>query len=423
MGRLVIRGGRRLEGTVRISGAKNAVLKLMAASLMAEGPCVIRNVPDIGDVRTMIGLLEHLGARVTWNPEERELLIDASGGVSHEAPDEFVRKMRASIQVMGPLLGRLGRVTVSRPGGCAIGTRPIDFHIKGLRALGAAVMEERGYVVATSRKLGGGNVLLDYPSVGATENVMMAACLAQGTTVITNAAKEPEMIDTQTFLNLMGARVSGAGTDSIRIEGVASLGGAEHTVMPDRIEAGTYMVAAALSRGDLTVKHVVPHHLDAVVGKLTESGAELEVLPDSIRVRGKAPIRAVHWRSEPYPGFPTDMLPQAIALMAVADGTSVITENVHTNRFKHVDELRRMGAEVIVEGRSAVIKGVQRLTGARVEAVDLRAGSAVVLAGLVADGETVVSGVEHIERGYESLAGKLSEVGAEIRVERDVRAA
>ncbi len=416
MERLVIRGGVPLKGRIHVSGAKNAVLKLMCASLLSHEPCCIRNVPRIKDVATMCDVLRSLGARVDWRGSS--LWIEVPDKLDYTAPHELIKSMRASIQVMGPLLVRLGKVRVSLPGGCAIGDRPIDMHLRGLRALGARVWEDQGYIYAQGERLRGAEIHLDYPSVGATENLMMAAALAKGKTTIQNAAMEPEIIESQEFLNKMGARIRGAGTNKIEIEGVEELGGADYQVTPDRVEAGSYMLAAAMTGGDLTIEGAVADHLGAVIHKLLEAGVELECLDrETIRVRGTGLIRPFHLRTRPYPGFPTDLQPQFVALATIARGISIITEEIYNNRLKHVAELRRMGADIVVEGQTAIIRGVGRLSGAVVSVPDLRAGAALVLAGLAADGETVVEDVGHIDRGYEGIEGKLAAVGAQIRRE------
>lgn len=416
MHRLIIEGGKPLTGSVRISGAKNAVLKLMAATLLGEGRFTISNVPDIADVWTMIKVLRHLGVDVELT--NGRLNIEVRGDqLGTETNHELVREMRASIQVMGPLLARMGRVRVSHPGGCAIGERPIDLHLKGLAQMGAEIWEEHGYIYAEAECLSGADLHLDFPSVGATENLMMAAALARGRTYIRGAAKEPEIIESQNLLNKMGAKIRGAGTDVIVIDGVDSLGAADHEVIPDRIEAGTFMLAAAITRGDLVLEPVLANHLDAIMAKMREAGVYFEVEDERVRVVGPRMLRAISARTMPYPGLPTDMQPQLMALMSVAHGTSLLTETIYPNRFKHVDELRRMGAQISVKGQTAVVRGVPRLTGTTVEATDLRAGAALVLAGLVAEGETIVENMHHVMRGYEALPEKLSAVGASVRCE------
>ncbi len=415
MEQLHIIGGHRLSGKVKISGAKNAVLKLMAASILVENECIIRNVPQIKDVLTMIEVLRSLGVEITWE-DEAVLRIKPKKELHYSAPDELVREMRASVQVMGPLLTKVGKVKLFQPGGCVIGQRPIDLHLKGFQALGAEVIEEHGYVYAQAPKLKGIDIHLDFPSVGATENIMAAAILAEGTTVIKNAAKEPEIIEEQNFYNRLGARIRGAGTDTIRIEGVSSLRKTpiDYTVIPDRIEVGTYMLAAAITGGDVTLIDVIPEHIEALTAKLKEAGVKIIIVEDTVRVIAGPKLSSIDVMVLPYPGFPTDIQPQMTAVMSLAEGTSVITENVFGGRFRYVDELVRMGANIRVEGRSAVIKGVNRLTGAAVIAPDLRAGAALVLSGLAAEGKTIIEGVQHINRGYEKIEEKLTELGAEI---------
>ncbi len=413
MEKYIIRGGRRLEGSVQIGGAKNAVLPLMAAALMAPGTSVIHRVPRIMDVETMVQVLAAMGAKGAWaGPDTLE--ISPGLNLGWEAPDALIREMRASIQVLGPLLARLGRVKVFQPGGCAIGPRPIDFHIRGMEALGARQIGEGGCILMEAGKLHGAEIMLDFPSVGATENIMCAAALAEGTTVIRNAAREPELVELQTFLNQMGARVRGAGTDVIRIEGVDELHGAEHTLIPDRIEAGTFMVAAAATGGGILVEDLIVEHQEAVIAKLLQAGIEVTRHGKAIRVAGRRPWQAFALRSQPYPGFPTDMQPQMMALAALAQGVSIITETVYASRFKLADELVRMGAQIRVEGRCAIVTGVESLHGTVVNATDLRAGAGLVLAGLAAEGTTWIEGVKHIERGYEDLVGKLAGLGADI---------
>lgn len=409
---LVVTGGKPLFGTVRIEGAKNSALPLLAASLLTEGGVVLHRVPRLDDVRTMVEVLEALGARVS--ADGNTVVVSAGRLDRHEAPYEQVRRMRASLLVMGPLLARLGKARMALPGGCAIGVRPIDLHIKGLSVLGARVSARGGQVDVRAAGLQGGRVYLDWPSVGATENIMMAAVLARGTTYIENAAEEPEIVDLANFLNAMGARVVGAGTNVIRIDGVPELCGAEHTIIPDRIEAGTYLVAGAITGGEVAVEGVIPEHLKAVVAKLREAGAVVEEEATRVRLRAQGRPRPTDVRTMPYPGFPTDMQAQIMALLALADGCSVITETVFENRFMHVEELKRMGANIKIEGRSAVIRGVKKLTGAPVKATDLRAGAGLVLAALAADGVTRVSGVNHLDRGYVDLHLKLRSLGAEI---------
>ncbi len=414
MDSIVIEGGSPLQGTVRVSPAKNAVLPLMAAALLAPGESRLREVPRLADVRTLGRLLGHLGARV--EPEGGGLRVDAGDVQGREAPYDLVKTMRASVLVLGPLVGRFGRARVSLPGGCAIGARPIDLHLRGLEALGARVRLEHGYVDVEAERLRGGRVVLDIPTVTGTENLMMAASLAEGTTVIENAAREPEVVDLAECLRSMGARIRGAGSAVVEVEGVEGLRPYDHQPIPDRIETGTFLVAAALCGGDVRLEAARLDHLDALVEKLREAGAEVEDLgAGGARVRGRPPARSVDVRTSPYPGFPTDMQAQFMALMARGRGLSVITERVFENRFMHVPELNRMGADIKAEGASAVVRGVGKLSGARVMATDLRASAALVLAGLVAEGTTVVSRVYHLDRGYESLESKLEGLGARIR--------
>ncbi|MGE5527919.1 MAG: UDP-N-acetylglucosamine 1-carboxyvinyltransferase [Patescibacteria group bacterium] len=416
MERLIIQGGRRLAGVIRSSGAKNAVLKLMAASILANRPCLIRNVPrKITDVEVMVGVLENLGVKVSWE-DATSLCLDPRGELGFHAPDHLVREMRASIQVIGPLLGRVGRARIYQPGGCVIGQRPIDLHIKGFTALGAEVTEEHGYIDVKAGRLRGCEIHLDFPSVGATENIMSAAIMAEGTTVIRNAAKEPEIIEEQNFFNRLGARIRGAGTDCIRIDGVEKLNEREidYAVIPDRIEVGTFMLAAAITAGDVTITDVIPEHVEAVSAKLRETGAEVTAGEDSIRVVGARRPRPTDVTVLPYPGFPTDLQSPMTALLTLAEGTSILTDHVFEARFRYVDELLRMGANVRVEGRSAIVKGIPRLSGAEVQAPDLRAGAALILAGLAAEGQTTLQGIKHVDRGYERMEEKIRELGAEI---------
>lgn len=414
---LKIYGGRKLKGVIKVSGAKNSCLKLMALSLMASGECNLNNVPDISDVDTMGELLSVLGAKVTRVKDE--VSISAPDEVNVHPPESIVRKMRASIQVLGPMLARYKEVRLPYPGGCPLGPRPIDLHIRGLSAMGARFSEEHGYIIGYADKLYGADIHLDFPSVGATENIMAAACLASGTTIIRNAAREPEIVDQQEYLKMMGASISGAGTDTIKIRGVDQLGYADYSVMPDRIEAGTYMIAAAITKGDITLKGVIPEHLEALTSKLVEAGAVLLNEGDVIRVIINDKPLAVTVRSMPYPGFPTDLHAPMSVLMAIGRGTSVVTENIFVNRFRYVDEMTRMGARIQVEGRAAMIRGVDELTGARVTAPDLRAGAALVLAGLVARGETIIDDVGHVFRGYENMVEKLISVNALVEMQTE----
>lgn len=422
MSSFVIQGGHRLEGQIRVSGAKNSILPIMAASLLTRGECVIRSTPDLDDVGTMVRILTNLGAKIRFGSEgdggRRYIRITADVLTGYEISAELMGDMRSSIVVMGPLLSRLGKFRVSKPGGCSIGSRPINFHIRGLEMLGARIRDEHGYIDGEAGSLVGRDIHLDFPSVTATENIMMAAVYAEGPTVIRNAAREPEVVDLQNFLNGMGARVAGAGLDTVRITGTKTLHGVEHTVIPDRIETGTYIAAAAITGGDVVLTDTTPEHADAVIAKFREAGVAIETGRDFIRVRPQTALRSTDFKTMPYPGFPTDMQPQAMAMMCFARGTSVITENIFDKRFSHADELLRMGAAIEVGSRLAVVRGSGRLSGARVRATDLRAGAALVLAGLGAQGTTTVEGIGHIERGYENMEGKLRGVGADIeRVE------
>lgn len=413
MEKLFIQGGRRLSGTVKISGAKNAVLPVIAASLLASTPSVIEEIPDLDDVKTITEVLQYLGLNTRREPGS--LFVDSTGIKSCEASYELVRKMRASFLVMGPLLSRFQEARISQPGGCAIGTRPIDLHLKGFEALGAEIIQGHGFIEARAPKgLQGAKIYLDFPSVGATENIMMAASLAKGQTIIENAAQEPEIVDLANYLNAMGANVRGAGTNSIRIEGVQKLIGTTYAVIPDRIEAGTYMVAAAITGGDVLLKNVLYEHLKPLVAKLKEAGVTIEQDVDQIRVISSGVLRAVDIKTLPYPGFPTDMQSQFMALMSVSEGSSVVSETVFENRFMHVDELKRMGAGIRVDGRIAMVDGVKQLTGCPVTATDLRAGAALVLAGLAAEGQTEIGSVYHIDRGYDRIVDKLRGLGADI---------
>lgn len=412
MERIIIKGGSRLKGAVKVSGAKNAVLPILGASLLCGGESKIYNVPRLRDVEVMVELLRHLGARIYR--EDHQLRIDTTHVESREIGESLMRRMRASNLVLGPLLGRFGAVVISQPGGCNIGSRPMDLHLRGMRALGATIDEKAGYVRARVSKLIGADIHLDVPSVGATENILMAASVARGVTVLRNAAREPEIVDLQNYLNGMGAKISGAGTDMIRIKGVQTLHSCRHNVIPDRIEAGTHLVAAAITRGEITVQNIIPEHVEPVLAKLREAGAELDIAGDAVRICCLRRLRAVDVKTMPYPGFPTDMQPQIMALLSVADGTSTVTENVFENRFKHVPELGRLGADIRIEGSTAIVKGRESLSGAGVEASDLRAGAALVLAGLGAENTTVVEQVQHIDRGYERLEEKYRILGADI---------
>jgi len=417
--RFVIKGGVPLCGTVRVSGAKNAVLPMLASTILNPHPCEIRGVPQLRDVEVMIGLLRALGVKVDGPDEDGVVRVDAGNIDTYEVDERLTREMRSSIFLMGPLLGRMGSVKIAYPGGCAIGPRPIDFHLKGLEALGVNIKEQSGFINASTRGMVGADIHLDFPSVGATENIMMAAVLAKGTTIIRNAAKEPEIIDLQNFLNGMGARIKGAGMDTIRVEGVSleDFRPVSHMVIPDRIEAGTFLAMVAATGGEVTLRNIIPEHVEAVVHKLREAGVRIQYADDGLTVIATRRPTAVDFKTLPYPGFPTDMQPQMMALMSIADGTSIITETVFESRFAVAAELRRMGGQIKTEGRTAVVKGVERLSGATVTASDLRSGVALVLAGLVATGCTVVEGVHHIQRGYELLDSKLRGLGARIELE------
>lgn len=415
MERLIVKGGNRLVGTVKTSGAKNAVLPIIAASILGTSPSRLDEIPALEDVRTICAVLECLGIKVDAS-EPHTLKIDSREITSCEAPYELVRSMRASFLVMGPLLARKGYARISQPGGCAIGTRPIDLHLKGFEALGVKIEQGHGYIEASAPDgMTGTNIYLDFPSVGATENIMMAAAMAKGTTVLENPAEEPEIVDLANYLNQMGARVRGAGTNVITIEGVSELHGVQHSVIPDRIEAGTYMIAAAMTGGDVIIENVLPEHQKPLIAKLREAGALVEEDIDRIHVASDGKLKAVDIKTLPYPGFPTDMQAQMMAMLSIAEGRSKVTETVFENRFMHVVELNRMGANITTEGRSAVITGPAHLTGCTVRATDLRAGAAMILAGLVAEGATEICDIYHIDRGYEEIAAKLTSLGADIR--------
>ncbi len=419
--KIIVTGGQKLQGKVRVEGAKNAVLPILAAALLAsKGENVIKEVPNLADVFTINEVLKSLNAAVTYIPEDNAVYIDATKELSSEAQFEYVSKMRASILVMGSLLARNGYARVALPGGCAIGSRPIELHLKGFEAMGAKISFGHGYVEAkTEGRLKGANVYLDFPSVGATENIMTAASLAEGTTVIENAAKEPEIVDLANFINSMGGRVIGAGTNTIRIEGVDTLYGVEHHIIPDRIEAGTFMVAAAITKGDVVIENAVPEHMTALIAKMREMGVEIIELDEGIRVCAPQTLKAVDIKTMPHPGFPTDMQSQMMALMLTAEGTSIITETVFENRFMHVEEFRRMNAGAKIEGRSVFIEGPVELQGAEVMATDLRAAAALILAGLVSEGITRVTKLHHLDRGYVDFHGKLASLGANIELITD----
>jgi UDP-N-acetylglucosamine 1-carboxyvinyltransferase len=411
--KIVIHGGRRLMGTVEVSGAKNAALPLLCATLLCPGEHRLGNVPDLRDIQTVLQLLETLGA--TAVNDQGQVRVNADQVVSVEAPYDLVKTMRASVLVLGPLVARLGQARVSLPGGCAIGARPIDLHLKGLEAMGAEISLDHGYVEARAKKLQGATIYFDIPTVGGTENLMMAATLAEGTTILENAACEPEIVDLANALNGMGACVRGAGTDTITIEGVEALQPMDYQVMADRIEAGTFMVAAAMTQGDVLVANADPDSLEAVISKLREAGAEVFLGDDGIRVKGPQQIKPLQIKTSPHPGFPTDMQAQFMAMLTLAKGTSVIAENVFENRFMHVCELQRLGSKIRIDGKQALVEGVDQLLGAPVMATDLRASASLVLAGLAADNTTEVSRIYHLDRGYERLEEKLLALGADIR--------
>ncbi|MDD3354292.1 UDP-N-acetylglucosamine 1-carboxyvinyltransferase [Zoogloea sp.] len=413
MDKLLIAGGVRLSGEIAISGAKNAALPILCAALLTTEPVTFTNVPRLNDIATLLRLLEQMGVKVSRDGDA--VTLDASGVNNPMASYEMVKTMRASILVLGPLVARFGEARVSLPGGCAIGARPVDQHIKGLQAMGADVKVEHGYVHAVVSRLRGARIFTDMVTVTGTENLMMAACLADGETVIENAAREPEVVDLANCLVAMGARISGAGGDVIRIQGVSALHGATHRVMPDRIETGTYLCAAAASGGEVRLTNTSASYLDAVVDKLMDAGCEIFAERDAIRLRAPARLAAVSLRTAPYPAFPTDMQAQFMAINAVAEGTAVIRETIFENRFMHAVELQRLGADIKIDGNTAFVKGVERLQGATVMATDLRASASLIIAGLVAEGETTVERIYHLDRGYENLEDKLTALGARVQ--------
>lgn len=413
--RFFITGGKPLQGTVIIDGAKNSALSIMAACLLTSEVCVLENVPQLTDVYSMIEVIKTLGIQVEWK-DSNTLYIDPDDFNNYEAPYELVKTMRASFLVMGPLIARLKKAKISLPGGCAIGARPVDFHLKGFQSLGANIVTEKGYIKAEVKNLVGNDIYFDFPSLGATENIMMAATLAEGTTMIENAAKDPEVIELGTFLNKMGAQISGLGTDIITIKGVKELKGVHYRIIPDRIEAGTYMIAAAITGGVVEIKHINPYYLKSCIVKLEEAGINVDNKEDdTVIISNSDIIKSVDIKTMPFPGFPTDLQAQFMSLMSIANGTSIITENVFENRFAHAGDLRRMGADIKIEGRNSIIKGVKKLSAAPVMASDLRGGAALVLAGLIAEGTTEISRVYHIDRGYVKIEEKLRELGAHIR--------
>ena len=413
MEQYVIKGGNPLVGEVEIGGAKNAALGILAAAIMTDETVIIDNLPNVRDINVLLSAMEGIGAKIERLGEHK---VKINGSLIHDlsVDYEYINKIRASYYLLGALLGKYKKAEVAFPGGCAIGTRPIDLHLKGFRALGADVDIQHGLISATAEHLVGNHIYLDKVSVGATINIMMAASMAEGKTIIENAAKEPHVVDVANFLNSMGANIRGAGTDVIRIVGVEKLHKTEYSIIPDQIEAGTFMFAAAATKGDVTVKNVIPKHLEATTAKLIEIGCEVEEFDDAVRVVSSKPLHHTQVTTLPYPGFPTDMQPQMSVLLALAEGTSTVTESIFENRFKYVDELTRMGAQVKVESNSAIITGVEKYTGARVSAPDLRAGAALVIAGLAAEGITIVDDIYYIERGYEHFEEKLASLGAMI---------
>ncbi|MCJ7497577.1 MAG: UDP-N-acetylglucosamine 1-carboxyvinyltransferase [candidate division Zixibacteria bacterium] len=415
MDKFVIQGGKKLSGSVEISGAKNSVLPVLAAALLAEkGESIIHNVPNLADIDTMLKVLEHLGAKIKKELKEKTVTINAENLSSYEAPYDLVRKMRASFLVLGPLLTRCGKAKVSLPGGCVLGPRPVNLHLAGFSALGAKIEEEHGYVLAKAEKLKGNIIYFDRPSHTGTENVMMSACLAEGKTTLVNAACDPEVVDVANFLNSMGAKIEGAGSSTVQITGVKRLKGVEHTCIKDRLEAGTFMMAAAVTSGSVEIKDCVPEHLDIVIFKLKEMGVDISINKKKIAVKGHSGLKPVSVTTFPFPGFPTDMQASLMSLTCTSSGSSYIREMVFEDRFTHVMELNRLGADIIVNGDRATINGVLKLKGASVMASDIRAGAGLVLAGLGAEGETEVLRIYHIDRGYEKFEEKLSKLGAEI---------
>ena len=413
MDQYVIKGGNPLVGEVEIGGAKNAALAILAAAIMTDETVLIENLPDVRDINVLLEAMQQIGAQ-TDRIDRHTVKINGSHIGDYSVDYEYIKKIRASYYLLGALLGKYKKAEVPLPGGCNIGSRPIDQHLKGFRAMGADVKIEYGSIMAEAKHLRGSHIYLDVVSVGATINIMMAASMAEGNTVIENAAKEPHVVDVANFLNSMGANIKGAGTDVIRIKGVEKLHSTEYSIIPDQIEAGTFMFAAAATRGDVTVKNVIPKHLEATTSKLLEIGCEIEELDDAVRVVCSKGLRSTNVKTLPYPGFPTDMQPQITATLALAKGSSIVTESIFENRFKYVDELARMGANIKVEGNTAIIDGVERYTGARVSSPDLRAGAALVIAGLAADGITIVDDIHYIERGYERFDEKLRSLGAEM---------
>ncbi|WP_058486938.1 UDP-N-acetylglucosamine 1-carboxyvinyltransferase [Defluviitalea phaphyphila] len=414
MEELIIKGAKRLQGEVTVNGAKNAAVAIIPAAILSDDICIIENLPYIDDVISLCNTLNDMGVKCEFI-DKHTLKVDSRNIKNFCATYESVKKIRASYYLLGALLGRYKKAEVAFPGGCDFGIRPIDQHIKGFSALGADVVVEHGMIKASAKKLVGTSIYLDVVSVGATINIMLAAVLAEGTTVIENAAKEPHIVDTANFLNSMGANIKGAGTDVIRIVGVKKLSGTNYMIIPDQIEAGTYMMAGAITRGDVTVKNLIPKHMESLSAKLSEMGVKVEEGDDFIRVIASDPLKGVNVKTLPYPGFPTDLQPQMSALLSTAEGTSIITESVWENRFQYIDELKRLGADIKVEGRVAIIKGLRKLTGAQVSATDLRAGAGLVLAALAAEGKTTITNLKYIDRGYEFIEKKLSALGADVK--------
>lgn len=413
--KLVVEGGRSLKGSVMIGGAKNAAVALLPAAIMADyGVCTIDNLPDINDVKVLVDIIRQVGGNVSVTGKDT-VSIESKNITSYEAISDDVKKMRASYYLLGAMLGKFGHAEVIYPGGCNIGVRPIDQHIKGFEALGAKVTTEHGIIKVHADKLVGSTIYLDVVSVGATINIMLAACRAEGITHIENAAKEPHVVDVANFLNSMGANIKGAGTDVIKVKGVNELKGCTYSVIPDQIEAGTFMIAAAATGGDVTLENIIPKHMESITAKLIEMGVEIDEDLDRLRVRGSIKPKGINLKTLPYPGFPTDLQQPMTTVLSVADGRSIITESIYEGRFKHVDELKRMGANIKVEGRMAVIDGISKLSGAPVCASDLRAGAALLVAGLIADGDTEITGIKHIDRGYERIEEKFNSLGANIR--------
>ena len=415
MSRFIVEGGRPLTGEVEISGAKNAVLPILAATILGQGKSVLERVPDLRDVRVMKEVLSSLGAEV--EREESQVSVDTSNLESYQIPPQLMQKMRATVFLMGPLLARFGKVKLFQPGGCNIGSRPIDLHLKGLKALGVEFVEKNGCLEGWTEQLTGAEIHLDFPSVGATENIMMAAALAQGETIINNVAKEPEIVDLQNFLNQLGANIKGAGTDAIKIQGVNNLTAVDYEIIPDRIEAGTFLVAGAITGGEVTINNVIPEHIEAVMVKLTEAGHDLTVSGNQVKIKGSEQRQSINVKTLPYPGFPTDMQPQFMTMLALADDKSIITETIFENRLNHAYELDRMGADIKIESNKAIINGVNKLSGAVVKAKNLRAGAALLLAGLATSEQTIIEDIYHIDRGYEHLESKLNKLGANLHRE------